>query len=418
MRISRDFYLNQLKIREKNGMIKVITGIRRCGKSYLLFDLFYSYLINNKKINQNNIIKIALDSIENDHLREPHKLYEYIKDLILNNNDTYYILLDEIQFVNRFSEVLNSLLRLENTDIYVTGSNSKFLSSDILTEFRGRGDEIRIYPLSFSEFYKYYDSYEEAFYEYITYGGLPKILSFKTEEQKIKYLINLFNETYLKDIKEHNNIKNTDELDDLINIISSQIGSLINPRKLENTFNSVKGSKITDKTIKKYLEYLMDAFIINIAIRYDIKGKKYINTPFKIYFEDLGLRNARLGFRQIEETHLMENMIYNDLIRRGYNVDVGVVDIRILNNNSKCERKSLEVDFIANKGNKKYYIQSAYSLISEDKKMQEVRPFLNIDDSFKKIIIVKDFVKLRRDDNGIVTMCLKDFLLDDDSLDY
>lgn len=415
MDIKRDFYLKQLQLRESNGMIKVITGVRRCGKSYLLFHIFCHYLKENK-INDDHIIKIAFDSIENDYLRDPHVLYDYIKSKIIDN-DKYYILLDEIQYVDRFPEVLNSLLRIENTDIYVTGSNSKFLSSDILTEFRGRGDEIRVYPLSFSEYVDYYDgSEEEAFYEYMTFGGLPRILSMKTDEQKSKYLTDLFNETYLKDIIEHNKILNTEELDDLINIVASSIGSLVNPKKLENTFSSVRGSKISDKTLKNYLDYLKDAFLIDTAIRFDIKGKKYINTPYKIYFVDTGLRNARLGFRQIEETHLMENIIYNELKRRGYNVDVGVIETRE-NENQKKVKKQLEVDFIAYKGNNKYYIQSAYSLPSPEKKFQEERPLLQINDSFKKIVIVGNYMKLKRDDMGITTMCIRDFLRTDNSLD-
>lgn len=415
MDINRDFYLNQLKLRENNGMIKVITGVRRCGKSYLLFNIFSNYLITEKHIKNDHIIKIAFDSIENDYLREPHTLYNYIKKLLVDN-DTYYILLDEIQYVERFYEVLNSLLRLNNMDVYVTGSNSKFLSSDILTEFRGRGDEIRVYPLSFSEFMQNYSSSEErGLYEYMTFGGLPRILSMTTDEQKMKYLTDLFKESYIKDIIEHNKIKNTSELEDLLNMLASSVGSLINPRKLENTFRSEKGSNITDKTIKSYMDYIKDAFIIDTAIRYDIKGKKYINTPFKVYFVDTGLRNARLGFRQIEETHLMENIIFNELKKRGFSVDVGVVELRD-NTDEQRTRKSLEVDFIAYKGNNKYYIQSAYFLPDIDKKTQEERPLLNINDSFKKIIIVWNYIKLKRDENGITTMSIIDFLMNDNSL--
>lgn len=415
MDIRRDFYLNQLKLRENNGMIKVITGVRRCGKSYLLFNIFSNYLITEKHIKENHIIKIAFDSIENDYLREPHTLYNYIKELLVDN-DIYYILLDEIQYVERFYEVLNSLLRLNNTDVYVTGSNSKFLSSDILTEFRGRGDEIRVYPLSFFEFMQNYPSSEErGLYEYMTFGGLPIILSMTTDEQKMKYLTDLFKESYIKDIIEHNKIKNTSELEDLLNMLASSVGSLVNPRKLENTFKSEKGSNITDKTIKNYIDYIKDAFIIDTAIRYDIKGKKYINTPFKVYFVDTGLRNARLGFRQIEETHLMENIIFNELKKRGFSVDIGVVELRDSNDEQR-RRKSLEVDFIAYKGNNKYYIQSAYSLPDIDKKTQEERPLLNINDSFKKIIIVWNYIKLKRDENGITTMSITEFLMNDNSL--
>lgn len=415
MEIKRDFYLEQLKIRENNGMIKVITGIRRAGKSYLMFNIFYRYL-KEKNIADDHIVKIAFDSIEYDYLRDPHILYEYLQRQIADQ-ETYYLLLDEIQYVDRFYEVLNSLLHLEHVDIYVTGSNSRFLSSDVLTEFRGRGDEIRIYPLSFSEFLQTYNgSEEEAFYDYMTFGGLPRIVSMKTDEQKSKYLSDLFRETYLKDIIEHNAIRNTEELEDVVNLTASSIGSLINPRKIENTFRSVRGSKITDKTIKMYLDYLKDAFLIDTAIKYDIKGRKYISTPYKIYFTDTGLRNARLGFRQIEETHLMENIIYIELKRRGYQVDIGVVEIREECGGRKI-RKSLEVDFIAHKGNRKYYIQSAFSMPDDDKRMQEERPLTRIGDSFKKIIVVGNYVKLKRDENGITTMGIREFLKKEDSLD-
>lgn len=413
MRIERDYYLEQIKIREKNGMIKVITGVRRCGKSYLVFNLFQQSLLD-RAVPQDHIIAIALDGIESEELREPHRLYQYLKNSIVDN-EQYYILLDEIQFVDRFPEVLNSLMRIENVDIYVTGSNSKFLSSDILTEFRGRGDEIRVYPLSFSEYVTAFDGTEEdAWIEYMTFGGLPRILSMKTDEQKGKYLTDLFKETYLKDLIEHNRIHNSGELEELVNIIASSVGSLTNPKKLENTFKTIEGSKITDKTIKNYLDYLKEAFLIDTAIRYDIKGKKYINTPMKIYFVDPGLRNARLGFRHIEETHLMENIIYNELKRRGYSVDVGIVEVR---DNNQRIRKQLEVDFIAYKGNNKYYIQSAYSIPDEDKREQEERPFLNINDSFKKIVVVGNYIKLKRDDRGITTIGVREFLKKENSLD-
>lgn len=415
MRIERDYYLEQIKLREKNGLIKVVTGVRRCGKSYLIFNLFRQSLLD-RNVPQDHIIAIALDGIENEELREPHALYEYIKSL-LTDEEQYYVLLDEIQFVDRFHEVLNSLLRIENVDIYVTGSNSRFLSSDILTEFRGRGDEIRVYPLSFAEFITVFDGTEEdAWIEYMTFGGLPRILSMQTYEQKSKYLTDLFKETYIKDLIEHNGIRNTEELEELVNIIASSIGSLTNPKKLENTFRTVEGSEITDKTIKKYLDYLKEAFLIDIAVRYDIKGKKYINTPNKIYFVDPGLRNARLGFRQIEETHLMENIIYNELKRRGYSVDVGLVEIRE-DDGGKRVRKQLEVDFIAYRGNNKYYIQSAFSIPDEAKKIQEERPLLNIPDSFKKIVIVGNYIKLKRDDMGITTMGIREFLKKENSLD-
>ena len=416
MEIKREYYLEQIRLRELNGMIKVVTGVRRCGKSYLIFKLFLKELLQ-RGVKRDHIIDIALDGIENVQLREPLTLYKEIKSKIVDD-EQYYILLDEIQYVDRFHEVLNSLLRLDNVDVYVTGSNSRFLSSDILTEFRGRGDEIRVYPLSFAEYVSVYDGTEEnAWNDYMTFGGLPRILSMKTDEQKIKYLTNLFRETYLKDIIEHNRIRNSDEMEDLVNILASSIGSLTNPKKLANTFKSVLSSGITDKTIKTYIEYLKEAFLVNSAIRYDIKGKKYINTPMKIYFVDPGLRNARLGFRQIEETHLMENIIYNELCRRGYSVDVGVVEIREDDEEGNRVRKQLEVDFIACRGNNKYYIQSAYALPDEDKKWQEERPLLNIGDSFKKIVVVGRHIRLKRDDMGITTMGIREFLLKENSLD-
>lgn len=416
MEIVRDFYLNQIKLREKNGFVKVITGVRRCGKSYLLFKIFKNDLIS-RGIDKEHIIAIALDNIENKNLRDPLVLYKHIKELLVDDGQ-YYVLLDEIQFVPDFSEVLNSLLQIDNVDVYATGSNSKFLSSDILTEFRGRGDEIRVYPLSFLEYLGAFDGTEEdAFNEYMTFGGLPRILSFATDEQKIKYLNDLFKETYLKDLIEHNRISNTTELEDLVNILASAIGSLTNPTKLENTFRSSIQSDISDKTIKKYIDYLQDAFLIEIANRYDIKGRKYIGTPIKIYFVDPGLRNARLGFRQIEETHLMENIIYIELKRRGYSVDVGLIEIREADEHGKRVRKQLEVDFIAYKGNNKYYIQSAFALPDEEKRKQEERPLLNIGDSFKKIIVVGNHIKLKRDEAGITTMGIRQFLLDQNSLD-
>lgn len=415
MEIKRDSYLEQLELRENNGMIKVITGVRRCGKSFLLFNLFKKHLLN-RGVDDSHIISVALDGIENEELRDPHKLYNYINSLLIDD-EQYYILLDEIQFVPRFPEVLNSLLRKENVDVYVTGSNSRFLSSDILTEFRGRGDEVRVYPLSFKEYCSVYNGTEEdAWNEYLTFGGLPRILSMKTDEQKSKYLQDLFNETYIKDLVEHNKIKNSNELEDLVNIIASSIGSLVNSLKLSNTFHSVLKSDITDKTIKKYIDYLKEAFLVSSALRYDIKGKKYINTPFKLYFVDTGLRNARLGFRQIEETHLMENIIYNELCRRGYSVDVGELEISETVDGKK-QRKKVEIDFIAYKGNNKFYIQSAYALPTEGKRQQEVRPLLSVGDSFKKIIVVGNNIKLKRDDFGITTMGIREFLLKENSLE-
>lgn len=415
MEIKRDSYLEQLRLRENNGFIKVITGVRRCGKSYLLFRLFKNELLE-RGIPKDHIISIALDNIENRDLREPLTLYRHIKGQI-GNDGLYYVMLDEIQFVPDFTEVLNSLLQLESIDVYVTGSNSRFLSSDILTEFRGRGDEIRVYPLSFAEYITGYSGTEEdAFNDYMTFGGLPRILSLQTDEQKNKYLTDLFQETYLKDIMEHNKISNSNELEDLVNILASAIGSLTNPTKLENTFHTVLQSNITDKTIKKYIDYLKDAFLIDIATRYDIKGKRYINSPMKIYFVDPGLRNARLGFRQIEETHLMENMIYLELKRRGYSVDVGLIEIRETDRSGKRTHRQLEVDFIAYQGNNKYYIQSVFSLPDDAKKAQEERPLLCIGDSFKKIVVVGSHIRLKRDDMGITTMGIRQFLLDKNSL--
>ena len=416
MEIKREYYLEQIRLRELNGMIKVVSGVRRCGKSYLIFKLFLKELLQ-RGVKRDHIIDIALDEIENVQLREPLTLYKEIKSKIVDD-EQYYILLDEIQYVDRFHEVLNSLLRLDNVDVYVTGSNSRFLSSDILTEFRGRGDEVRVYPLSFAEYVSVYDGTEEnAWNDYMTFGGLPRILSMKTDEQKVKYLTDLFRETYLKDIIEHNRIRNSDEMENLVNILASSIGSLTNPKKLANTFKSVLSSGITDKTIKTYIEYLKEAFLVNSAIRYDIKGKKYINTPMKIYFVDPGLLNARLGFRQIEETHLMENIIYNELCRRGYSVDVGVVEIREDDEEGNRVRKQLEVDFIAYRGNNKYYIQSAHALADEVKKWQEERPLLSIGDSFKKIVVVGNHIRLKRDDMGITTMGIREFLLKENSLD-
>lgn len=416
MEIKRDYYLEQIRLRENNGMIKVITGVRRCGKSYLIFKLFLNDLLG-RGVPRDHIIAIELDGIENEELREPHALYNYVKSLIADEGQ-YYVVLDEIQFVDRFSEVLNSFLRVKNVDIYVTGSNSRFLSSDVLTEFRGRGDEIRVYPLAFAEYITEYNGAEEdAWNDYMTFGGLPGLLSMKTDEQKSKYLTDLFKETYIKDIIEHNNLKNTNEMEALVNILASAIGSLTNPTKLAHTFHTVLKSDISDKTIKSYINYLQESFLIDLAIRYDIKGKKYINTPMKIYFVDQGLRNARLGFRQIEETHLMENIIYNELRRRAYTVDVGLVEIRENNEQGKRIRKQLEIDFIAYKGNNKYYIQSAFSLPDETKKKQEERSLLCIDDSFKKIIVVGSHIKLKRDDKGIITMGIREFLLKSNSLD-
>lgn len=416
MNIARDKYLRDLINRMNNGMIKVVTGIRRSGKSYLLFKLFYEYLLS-QGVLESHIIKIELDQRKNRIYRDPDVILDYIETLI-EDDKQYYILLDEVQMLNDFEEVLNSLLHISNVDIYVTGSNSKFLSKDVITEFRGRGDEIHVFPLTFKEFMQVYDGdMYRGFADYIVYGGLPLISTMKTETQKVNYLTNLFNETYLKDIIERNHIEKTQELEDLINVLASAIGSLTNPPKIQATFKSSIGSAISINTIRQYIEYLEDAFIISKAQRYNIKGRKYIGTPLKYYFEDIGLRNARLGFRQVEETHLMENIIYNELRYRGYSVDVGVVEKREMSENGKQIRKALEIDFVANLGSQRYYIQSALSMPTPEKQIQEKTSLINIADSFKKIIIVKDIVNVKRDENGIVTMSIYDFLLKENGLD-
>lgn len=413
--IKRDLYLKKLIDRKENDLIKIITGIRRCGKSYLLDPIFKRYLTENG-VDEEHIIKLELDSIENKEYRNPNKLYEYVMKKITDDR-MYYILLDEIQKVEDFESVLNSFLRKKNLDVYITGSNSKFLSSDIVTEFRGRGDEIRVFPLSFSEFFEAYEGdKKDAFNEYITYGGMPYILSRKTEEEKSKYLNNLFDNTYINDIIERNHIQKDDKLNSIINMIASSIGSLTNPNKIENTFKSNNISDITIPTINNYLNYLIDAFLINKAERFDIRGKKYISTPSKYYFTDVGLRNARLNFRQQEETHLMENVIYNELLVRGYNVDVGVVEINEENKEGKKIRKQIEVDFVCNQGSKRYYVQSAFAIPDKEKMRQEQRPFNYIQDSFKKIIVVRDNIKLWRNDEGTVIMGIEEFLLNKDSL--
>lgn len=416
MYIKRDKYLNDIINRMHNGMIKVITGIRRSGKSYLVFKIFNDYLIS-QGVPENHIIKIELDDRKNKKYRDPDVILDFIESLIVDDED-YYILLDEVQLLEDFEEVLNSLLHISNADIYVTGSNSKFLSKDILTEFRGRGDEIHVFPLTFKEFMQVYDGDEyHGWAEYVLYGGLPLTVSMNTDEQKISYLQNLFEETYIKDIKERHTIEKVSELNDLINVLASAVGSLNNPSKIEATFKSQLRSDISLNTIKQYIEYIEDAFLVTEANRYDVKGRKYIGTPLKYYFEDVGLRNARLGFRQVEETHLMENVVFNELRARGYQVDVGVVPIRRITEDGKRTRVQLEIDFIATLGSKKYYIQSAFSLPDEEKVKQEKASLLNVNDSFKKIIIVKDITKVQRDENGITTINLYDFLLNENSLD-
>jgi len=416
MIIKRDLYLNKLIKKQHNGQVKIITGMRRTGKSYLLFHLFHQHLTENQ-IDESHIIEIPLDDRLYKELRDPDKLLYEIRSR-MTDNQVYYIILDEIQMVAEFEDVLNSLLHIKNADIYVSGSNSKFLSKDIITEFRGRGDEIRVHPLSFKEFISVFQgTKQEAWNDYYTYGGLPLTLYYESHEDKSNYLINQFKKVYISDIVERNNIRNTDELEELINILSSSIGSLTNPKKLSDTFNSVKGIKLSQATIKTYLDYLEDSFLINKSLRYDVKGKKYISTPSKYYFTDLGLRNGRLNFRQQEENHIMENIIYNELLSRGFNVDIGVVEVRELKDGHSL-RKQLEIDFIATKGNKKYYIQSAFDMRQEAKIVKEKRSLRIVPDSFKKIIVVRDDIKIKRDDDGIVTMSIFDFLLDDLSLDY
>lgn len=413
MEIKRDYYLQKLIDRKENHLIKIITGIRRCGKSYLLNHIFKNYLLETG-VKENHIIMVSLDDDDNESLLDVHNLNTYIKSQIKDDN-LHYILLDEIQLVEGFEALLNGLLRKENLDVYVTGSNSKFLSSDIITEFRGRGDEIRVYPLSFSEFYSAYKgSKEDAWQEYYTYGGLPLVLSYKTEIDKMAYLENQRKNVYLNDVIERNNIQNEQDLYTIVEILSSSVGSLTNPLKLANTFKSNnKNTSITDKTIYNYLNYLEDAFLIESTKRYDVKGKKYIETPKKYYFTDIGIRNSFLNFRQQEENHLMENIIYIELKRRGFSVDVGVVEVR-----DKSGQKKLEIDFVANRGNNRYYIQSALTIDSKEKREQEERSLINTNDFFRKIIIVKDNIKRWRDEKGIVIMGIVDFLLDFNSLDY
>ena len=418
MEIKRDSYLEQLKIRKDNGMIKIITGIRRCGKSFLLFVLFKKYLLESG-VDNDHIIEIALDGIENEELRDPKKCYQYIKGA-MKDDQNYYLFLDEVQFMPRFEEVLNSLLRISNIDVYVTGSNSKFLSSDIVTEFRGRGDEIRIYPLSFAEFYAAFDGdYEDAWEEYMTYGGLPQVARFSTESQKAEYLKNIFSNVYIKDVVERNKLQNVDEINTLVDILASAIGAPTNPTKISNTFKSERGINYSNKTISNHIDYLAEAFLISKATRYDIKGRKYVGANLKYYFSDLGLRNARLNFRQQEPTHIMENIVYNELLIRGYNVDVGIVDVYAINHEEKKRvRKQLEVDFVVNQGSQRYYIQVAYDMTTEEKQTQEFNSFRNIPDSFKKIVIVNGTKKPWRNEEGFVIMGMKYFLLNGNSLEF
>lgn len=399
--IKREHYLNELIDRKENGLIKIVTGIRRCGKSYLLDPIFKSHLLESG-VKEDHIIKIDLEDRQNKEFLNPDILEKYILDQI-KDNDTYYVILDEIQKVDDFESVLNGFLHVRNLDVYVTGSNSKFLSSDIITEFRGRGDEVKIFPLTFSEFFDVYTGdTTNAFNDYLLYGGLPYMVILKTEKQKRKYLTDLFETTYIKDIIERNNIQRKDVLDSLINVLASSVGSYTNANKITNTYLS----NVSINTIDSYMNYLLNAFIIEKVQRYDVKGKKYINTPYKYYFTDLGLRNARLNFRQMEENHLIENIVYNELLVRGYNVDVGVVEIR-----DGDKRKQLEVDFICNEGNRKYYIQVCLGLETREKTIQEEKSLININDNFKKIIVVKDDIKSWVNEEGIEIIGLKEFLL-------
>lgn len=416
MEIKRDLYLKQLIESRQNGFIKVVTGIRRCGKSYLLNVLFYHFLLENG-VAEDHIIRVDLEDRLNKELRDPDAMLHYVHDRI-KDNELYYIIIDEVQLMAEFVDVLNSFRHIENADTYVTGSNSHFLSSDIPTEFRGRGETIHVNPLSFSEFYsaKGGDKYD-AWREYYTYGGLPLVQSFDNEQKKTNYLKNLFETVYLADIIERHNIKNDTELRELVQIMASSIGAPCNPTKLSNTFKSVKNVSLSSQTIAKYLEYLSESFLLNKTVRYNIKGKKYINTLSKYYFSDIGLRNAILDMRQIEETHIMENIIYNELVVRGYSVDVGMVEMKKQDKNGKWIRIQLEVDFIANLGSKKYYVQSALSIPDREKEIQESRSLTNINDSFKKIIVVKDHIMPRRNEEGILTIGLFDFLLNENSMD-
>lgn len=417
MVFNRQLYVNQLIEHKNNQMIKVITGIRRCGKSFLLFNLFYNYLISSG-VPEDHIICIRLDNRLDAEYRNPDNCLAYILSRIKCKQDQYFLLIDEVQKMDEFEDVLNSCLQISNLDCYVSGSNSKLLSSDIITEFRDRGDEIRLQPLSFSEYWEAFPdkSWDMAWSEYSTYGGLPYTLLLPSESRKIKYLKELFRKTYFRDIIDRYHIKDDAPLGRLLDILCSSVGSLTNPKKLEDTFRSSGRIHITDATIKQYIEYFKDAFLLSEAERYDVKGKRYISTPLKYYLTDLGLRNARLNFRQTEETHLMENAIYNELIYRGYSVDVGVVDVYDKNEMGKQIRKQTEIDFVVNQGSQRIYIQSAFSIPNGSKEAQEMRPLNNVHDNFKKIVIVNADILLRRNEEGIVTMGLRQFLMDPNSL--
>ena len=415
MVIKRDFYLNKLIGRKHNGLIKVVTGVRRCGKSYLLFKLFRDSLLSDGA-DKDHIIEIAFDTFENTRLRDPYELMPYLNERI-SDDGMYYVLLDEVQLLDQFEAVLNSLIRRDNVDVYVTGSNARFLSKDVITEFRGRGDEIHMYPLSFAEFMSVYPgSRQDGWNEYMLYGGLPLVLRYEKPEEKIAFLKSLFEETYISDIVGRHNIRNRAELEELLNVLSSSIGSLTNPTKLSATFKSVKQKSISKTTLTNYIGYLRDAFLIDSAMRYDIKGKRYIDTPVKYYFTDMGLRNARLNFRQIEETHTMENIIYNELKIRGYNVDVGVVEVNVTKDGGNA-RKQLEIDFVCNQGSRRLYIQSAYAMPDRSKEEQEQRSLMLTGDGFKKIIITGNTPFPHYNDSGVLIMSVYDFLLNPGSLE-
>jgi len=429
--IERKKYLDELISKKENGMIKVITGIRRCGKSYLLFEIYHKYL-NSIGIDDGHIIELALDDDENIKYRNPIILGEYIRSLLVDKDKTYYIFLDEIQKVKSvknpylddeeesvgFVDVLLGLMKKKNADVYVTGSNSKMLSSDILTEFRGRGDEIRVHPLTFSEFYAAFDGDKrDAWQEYFTYGGMPYLCTLKTHSSKAQYLTGLYSNIYLSDILERHSIRDKSVLDDLLDVISSSVGSLTNPVKIQDTFMSVKKVRLSAESVSRYLDYFIDAFMLSKAQRYDIKGRKYIGSPQKYYYCDIGLRNSRLNFRQTEENHIMENIIYNELIFRGFTVDIGVVEYNYKDKSGKSKKTNLEVDFVASEGGKRYYIQSTLSVGEEEKRLQEVRPYSRISDSFKKIVVVKERIKPWHDENGILYIGIEQFLLEPSAVD-
>lgn len=430
--IARDQYLQQLISKKENGLIKVITGIRRCGKSYLLFEIYRQYL-KSIGVDDEHIIELALDDDENIRFRNPLELGKYIRSLLVDKDKIYYIFLDEIQKVKTiknpylddeeetvgFVDVLLGLMKKKNADIYVTGSNSKMLSSDVLTEFRGRGDEVHVYPLTFSEFSAAFEGDKrDAWLEYYTYGGMPFILSLKDHRAKSQYLRNLFDNIYLTDILERHKIQNVGVLDDLLDVLSSSIGSLNNPKRIADTFKTVKQINIGDETVARYLDYFIDSFMLSRAQRYDVKGRRYIGSPMKYYYTDIGLRNVRFNFRQTDETHIMENILYNELIVRGFTVDVGVVEYNYRDAEGKSKKTNLEIDFVASEGSRKYYIQSALSVAEEDKRVQEVRPYLNVADSFKKIVVVKDHIIPWYDDNGVLYVGIEKFLLDPSAIDF